>query len=1106
MATRIYLAFVLILSASVAGCFFPETGGQNNPVTGEKPAAAAEVSDTDLLWSDMIRDRILNMVAGSGRQVKSPKWVKRARAGLMDQPFFMGTGYLAIGHMPLVLTGLLDPLLLPDIALRTDGRARQAGGSLYGMFCLADEMANQAEGGQPNVSELLKAIRSDKDIPADVLEFLSEFENPGMPGNLKGAFIVLVRATAIASVRIDKAFAGLSDEERKTLSLLMPQYFLPIRNGEPTFRCYTVSEMKECVEVWRLARKIDFSHFIFAAQVLAAGADESLRILKKADINISPKAQFIVDRKTSIGRIVIGNRVDTEYKKDCAVTLDIGGNDRYLNNAGGSVPGSINAAVVIDISGNDRYEGGDACQGAGYCGVGILADLSGDDVYKANNHAQGAGLLGFGLLMDEAGNDSYSGNLGLQGYALYGYGVLNDRSGNDEYRVATFGQGFAATCGVASLIEEGGDDRYSAGGKYGFYTDVDSGGVCGAATGMRVYPYDKGYTVYGGIGFLSEQAGNDFYNCGTFAWGGSYLLALGMAVESGGNDTYTGADYVGGSGCHLGAAVFIDREGNDTYKIKDHSLGATLDLSSGIMLELGGDDTYAGVGCIGHAVKPLGVAVFADVSGNDSYLSERNTLGYARPPYGPHIPSSSFFFDFQGTDKYKTGFAADNTEWKQYRYGEAIDTEIGPPENQQKPRKVFETAVAGRKGINSYSTLERITGIGELTDLLENDGEKAIEALKKICGSSHAFSKLSLKDFVTTVFVEKISPENEIKVIRTLLETGDEVCNLIALWAIRLFEIPLENIGPLLVGKLKSSPSDDVRSYAAYCLGKGKAAEALGELVRNLSQSPHAGIRRNIARALVDLPGKATVEALSKAVLNDPDEAVRSFAAESLGKIGDEGSIGVFKKALEDKMPFVRLAAARALVLKYRDPAGIDGLIELAGWKNGTMVKSRITPILEVMKGGKCKTKEEWAKWWKDNRESIDFNARAEACELKDRILEFRRRWKHEEALPTLREGLENEHLKAYCEDQLFKVLIMLAQKSISSGKDLEKALSYSGEAVKLKKDFTGMDTHATLLYVNGREEEAVSLLKEAIEAAPAEKKEPLLKKLEQMVEKRFKL
>ncbi|MCA1811526.1 MAG: PKD domain-containing protein [Halobacteriales archaeon] len=168
---------------------------------------------------------------------------------------------------------------------------------------------------------------------------------------------------------------------------------------------------------------------------------------------------------------------DTTYTTNCALVVDVGGNDAYQNNAGGSslsapycaaltVTSAAAAAAVIDLAGNDAYSSrGCGVNGGGYNGVGFLLDAAGDDTYPSGSLAtNGGGQLGAGFLLDVAGDDTYTAqDGGTNGGAWAGFGVLLDRAGDDTYTATGYGgNGGGYTAGSGLLVDLDGDDTYTA--------------------------------------------------------------------------------------------------------------------------------------------------------------------------------------------------------------------------------------------------------------------------------------------------------------------------------------------------------------------------------------------------------------------------------------------------------------------------------------------------------------------------------------------------------------------------------------------------------------------------------------------------------------------
>lgn len=236
--------------------------------------------------------------------------------------------------------------------------------------------------------------------------------------------------------------------------------------------------------------------------------------------------------------------------QDYSLVLDLGGNDVYCDNAGGTAwdraSSSYSAAYMANLGGNDQYVGGDFGRTSGVNGgamsnsAGFLFDSAGNDVFRGGvlgggqtSAANGGGNSGgSGLLVDASGDDSYFSGWGggNGGGALAGYGMLIDQSGNDKY---------------AGLS---GQDAY--------------GGINGGA-------------YYLGSGYLFDVAGNDVYAGGSAGVNGGGWCGLGYLHDGAGDDSYAGR-YAGvNGGAEAGYGHLVDDAGNDRFvALGDGSNGA----------------------------------------------------------------------------------------------------------------------------------------------------------------------------------------------------------------------------------------------------------------------------------------------------------------------------------------------------------------------------------------------------------------------------------------------------------------------------------------------------------------------------------------------------
>jgi hypothetical protein len=266
------------------------------------------------------------------------------------------------------------------------------------------------------------------------------------------------------------------------------------------------------------------------------------------------------------------------YVDSYVVSIDFGGDDSYLNNAGGNNLDPLHctglyvaAALLVDFSGNDTYGStafcGHGLNGGGYTGAGMLVDQQGDDRYIAGDMGvNGGGAIGAGFLIDDAGNDIYEArDFGTNGGAQAGEGLLLDSGGNDTYRAGSFGtNGGAAFGGAAWLVDLSGDDSYT-----------------------------------GSAGNVPAEL---------FASNGGALSGTAHLVDVAGDDTYAG----GNGGAQLGRGLLLDMAGDDRYRGIN---GTTVNGGIGSLVDLTGNDEYVG----GNGFADNGVGLLFDGEGTDTY-------------------------------------------------------------------------------------------------------------------------------------------------------------------------------------------------------------------------------------------------------------------------------------------------------------------------------------------------------------------------------------------------------------------------------------------------------------------------------------------------------
>ena len=125
-----------------------------------------------------------------------------------------------------------------------------------------------------------------------------------------------------------------------------------------------------------------------------------------------------------------------------------------------------------------------------------------------------------------------------------------------------------------------------------------------------------------------------------------------------------------------------------------------------------------------------------------------------------------------------------------------------------------------------------------------------------------------------------------------------------------------------LLDSLDAAPNLNARIWSAQVLGKIRDRRATNALVKRLNDRSEQ-MRISVANALGDIADNRAFRPLIEIILRDPVAAVRSQAATSLGRIGDEGALPLLVNSLGDPeywMRFRALEAIEALAPKDRSP------------------------------------------------------------------------------------------------------------------------------------------------------------------------------------------
>ncbi|HET7318013.1 MAG TPA: PDZ domain-containing protein, partial [Nitrospirota bacterium] len=424
---------------------------------------------------------------------------------------------------------------------------------------------------------------------------------------------------------VEKALGNLTKEEKELLQKAA---------NDPT-------DDSQWNKVLDVSMKVDREGLFRAFSPLLSFLTRDNLALLREDLAVrfpSKKGDILYEAMTPVGKVIVGGAGPNVYGDDCALILDLGGDDLYLNNAGGSRPG-MPVSLVIDFGGNDRYVGRENfSQGAGLLGGGFLLDLGGSDTFVGLTGSQGAGFFGLGLLYHGDGDAGFSASRYSQGTGMMGIGLLTSRKGDSKYLCSFGGQGLGLFGGAGVLIDEEGNDFYQLGGREPDFRDPQKATQSfGQGFGLGVRSERGVNAAPGGIGMLIDEQGNDTYLADYFAQGASYYYGLGILDDRAGDDQYFAGRYAQGAGIHSSVGVLIDREGDDFY-YSSYGVGQGMghDYGVGFFEDDGGENRYqAGTlvqgaatnGSIGILIDPNGPDKLSYQSSGQAYAESENSMG-----------------------------------------------------------------------------------------------------------------------------------------------------------------------------------------------------------------------------------------------------------------------------------------------------------------------------------------------------------------------------------------------------------------------------------------------------------------------------------------------
>jgi len=498
---------------------------------------------------------------------------------------------------------------------------------------------------------------------------------------------ILYGACVHAAAEVEKAWAGLSGDERAFVRATLPEW-LTREKPEDTERSKRGEEDEEgrekLVRCAALMENVDLGRLRRLLVTVEYAVREALPLLRAQE---EWKRNRVV-LETPHGPVVLRGTNNGGGTEDALLVIDFGGADEYRTP---EKPEWRPVRLHVDLGGDDLYLARSPFAfGSTLGGISVLVDAGGDDDYRGADWSLGCALGGVALLHDRGGNDRYMGGLGTQGVGIFGNGVLIDDGGDDEYHAGFFAQGFASTGGRGTLIDRIGGDLYVAGRDEEDQWRRPSTWLTfaqGAAFSHRF-----GYIVEeegqprrwkmtgqlpGGLGELYDGGGDDRYVADVFGQGSAYWYSLGVLVDIGGDDSYRTTWYGQGVGTHAAVGCLVDVAGDDRYHSRNTSQGCGHDFSAGILVDHAGNDRYRSMTLSQGAGNALsGIGVLIDESGDDAYHCDGGAWGFMRPTARePAAAPYGFFLDLGGTNVYTGRFSGKRGkgEWNHNTRGYGYD-------------------------------------------------------------------------------------------------------------------------------------------------------------------------------------------------------------------------------------------------------------------------------------------------------------------------------------------------------------------------------------------------------------------------------------------------
>lgn len=995
----------MTLSAVMAAC---DTDNRLPEMMAAKRIFQVDNTTAKTTTAESLRVTATGSVIPSDNPIRDALRLLKLDESDLTRPRAYEEGYIMLARLPLIDRLSESPFILQLWADEMSGKLQQTASK-----SITDAVAvvfGALNGGVTNRSEVgprlhlkantLEAYRYlcrkfGQSAPEAVAEKLKKL---GFTPEFDQQFGSLVYTFADAAELAIEAYSDVSPKELEFLTSRPERFFYP-HGDRFDFLTAPTHIQGQLVSI---ARKIKFNKLFDAVTRLTTAIDAFVKFIGERGHGFSPEAIFFANAQirfgtvmtlpSPIGDIVILGQDDNEFHGSAAFILDLGGNDRYSGavGAGHLQPGRI--SVLVDVAGNDTYGEATAqlSQGAGVASIGLVADLAGDDHYIAGDMAQGCGLYGIGALLDFSGNDVYEMGVMGQGFGVFGVGLLIDRHGNDRYAINGMGQGLGSTMGFGALVDNAGDDDYRAQlfPERGVLRPDDWSHAQGVGISVRSPDWQRNFSLYGGIGFLSDGAGDDAYYClGGNCMGSAYFMSAGALVDHTGNDQYFPKNGNGlGFAVHLASGILIDKDGDDQYFAKNDSGGVGADRSVGMLVDYAGNDLYgpaladpdvpgdknqlavddvnptfieraeAGLSQSSYASasRSKGLGLLIDYNGDDRYFAQRGirgaSCGAVIPPPDPHDWSHAFLIDLGGQDFYFPSDRKNNSYRIDLGHGLFYDVDrhgckhvIGGDSQRTVENRTLSSSLQEASmpaplredffQLVGHDNFERFGSVGRL---MSTNPEIISVLIDALMSSQNVQLTLSLIEVLNHFILNKEMNQSRTRSFERLLNAHDSDVRIYAARTLGWWNITSST--PALTRALNDA-DPEVRPHVIWAIGRLGRLEDLTILDQAALFAPSLRCKQETSRAFYEILARNKIDTANISQesllslltwIRDPDPIVRKDAALGMRYIGSQTeAFRALTNGLKDTDIYVKRASAKSLALlghKEAIPVLIDSL------------------------------------------------------------------------------------------------------------------------------------------------------------------------------------